>query len=112
LSKINLPTDAVIQNNRTWVPLRVLAEIFGATVHWEAPGKTTVYYNDNIIVLNKGSEYISANGETHKTDTKIIEKEDYTMVPLKFFSDYLGVEVEWYGNTRIVNMIIEDEEVV
>jgi N-acetylmuramoyl-L-alanine amidase len=34
------------------------------------------------------------------------------MVPLKFFSDYLGVEVEWYGNTRIVNLVIEDEEVV
>ena len=111
LSKINLPTEAVIQNNRTLVPLRVLAEIFGATVHWEAPGKTTVYHDDNTIVLNKGSEYISVNEKTQKTDTKIIEKENYTMVPLKFFSDYLGVEVEWYENTRIVNMIIKDEEV-
>jgi len=111
-AQINLPTDAIIQNDRTLVPLRVLSEIFGAKVHWEESGKVTVYHNDNIIVLNKGSEYISVNGKTTKTDTKVIEKEDYMMVPLKFFSDYLGVEVEWYGNSRIVNMVIEDEEVI
>lgn len=111
-AQINLPTDAVIQNNRTLVPLRVLSEIFGAKVHWEESGKVTIYHDDNIIVLNKDSEYISVNGNAKKTDTKVIEKEDYMMVPLKFFSDYLGVEVEWYGNSRIVNMVIEDEEIV
>lgn len=111
-TQINLPTDAVIQNNRTLVPLRVLSEIFGAKVHWEESGKVTVYHNDNIIVLNKGSEYISVNGKTTKTETKVIEKEDYMMVPLKFFSDYLDVEVEWHENTRIVNMVIEDEQIV
>lgn len=111
-SRINLPTEAIIQDNRTLVPLRVLAEIFGAKVHWEAPGKITVYYEDNVIVLNKDSEYVSVNGIVEKIDTKVIEKEDFTMVPLKFFSSYLGVEVEWYENTRIVNMIIEDEETV
>lgn len=111
-SQINLPTDAVIQNNRTLVPLRVLSEIFGAKVHWEESGKVTVYHNDNIIVLNKDSEYININGKIAKTDTKVIEKEDYMMVPLKFFSDYLGVEVEWHANSRIVNMVIEDEEIL
>jgi len=111
-TQINLPTDAIIQNNRTLVPLRVLSEIFGAKVHWEESGKVTVYHNENIIILNKDSEYISVNGQTKKTDTKVIEKEDYMMVPLKFFSEYLGVEVEWYGNSRIVNMVIEDEEVI
>lgn len=112
LSKINLPTEAVIQNNRTLVPLRVLSEIFGAKVHWEESGKVTVYYNENVIILNKDSEYISINGKVNKTDTKVIEKEHYMMVPLKFFSDYLGVEVEWYGNSKIVNMVIQDEEII
>ncbi len=110
--QINLPTEAVIQNNRTLVPLRVLSEIFGAKVHWEESGKVTVYHNNDIIILNKDSEYISVNGKTIKTETKVIEKEDYMMVPLKFFSDYLGVEVEWYANTRIVNMVIKDEQII
>lgn len=108
-SQINLPTEAIIQNNRTLVPLRVLAEIFGAKVHWEETGKVTVYYNDDIIILNKNSEYISINGKTEKTDTKIIEKEDYIMVPLKFFSNYLNIDVEWHSDSRVVNMVIEDE---
>ncbi|MBE5812394.1 MAG: hypothetical protein E7314_01910 [Clostridiales bacterium] len=111
-TQINLPTDAVIQNNRTLVPLRVLSEIFGAKVHWEESGKVTVYHNNNIIILNKDSEYISVNGKSTKTDAKVIEKEDYMMVPLKFFSDYLGLEVEWYGNSRIVNIVIKDEEIL
>ena len=111
-TQINLPTEAIIQDNRTLVPLRVLAEIFGAKVHWEDPGKVTVYHEDNIIILNKGSEYISINGTVQKTDTKVLEKEDYIMVPLKFFSDYLKVEVEWYSESKVVNMIIEDEELV
>lgn len=111
-TKINLPTDAVIRNSRTLVPLRVLAEIFGATVHWESSGKVTVYHNDNIIILNKGSEYISVNGKVEKTDTKVVEIEDYILVPLKFFSDYLKVEVEWYDSSKMVNMVIKDEVIV
>lgn len=111
-STINLPTDAIINNSRTLVPLRVLAEIFGAQVDWEETGKVTIKYNTDKIVVNIGSDIITINNKSEKLDTKIIEKEDYTMVPLKFFSDYLNIEVEWYGNTGIVNMVIEDEEIV
>jgi len=111
-TQINLPTDAVIQNDRTLVPLRVLSEIFGAKVHWEQSGKVTVYHNDNVIVLAKDSEYISINGKTTKADTKVIEKEDYMMVPLNFFSDYLGIKIEWHSDSKIVNMVIKDETII
>ena len=35
-----MDTAAVIGNSRTYVPVRFLAEAFGATVHWDAASKT------------------------------------------------------------------------
>jgi hypothetical protein len=66
--QINLPTEAIIQNNRTLVPLRVLAEIFGANVHWEESGKINVYHEQNVMQLNVNSEYINVNGKIEKVD--------------------------------------------
>ena len=108
-AQINLPTDAVIQNSRTLVPLRILSEIFGAKVHWEESGKVTVYHHDNIIVLNKDSEYININGKTTKTDTKVIEKEDYKNAIeflRDFYCDPVDKNTEKQIETKLINTII------
>jgi len=110
--KINLPVEPVIYNDRTLVPLRVLAEIFGANVDWDPDGVVTINYKDDEIMLPINSYTVALNNEPIKIDSPAIIVDSYTMVPLKFLSDYFDVEVEWYEASRVVNIAIQDEKII
>lgn len=110
--KINLPANPVIYNNRTLVPLRVLAEIFGADVEWESNGVVTINYKDDEMILPINSKVVIVNNEVVEIDSPAIISDSYTMVPLKFLSDYFDVNVEWYEDSKVVNIVIEDEKVI
>ena len=34
------------------------------------------------------------------------------MVPIKFFEDYIDAKIEWYEDTSIVNIVIEDSTLI
>lgn len=110
--KINLPVEPVISNDRTLVPLRVLAEIFGAYVDWDPKGVVTINYNEDEIILPLSSQRVIVNNEVIKIDSPAIIVDSYTMVPLKFLSDYFDVQVDWYAESQVVNIGIQDEKII
>ncbi|MBQ7668818.1 MAG: N-acetylmuramoyl-L-alanine amidase [Clostridia bacterium] len=109
---LSLPTTPIIHNDRTLVPLRPLAEIFGAEVDWNSSGIVTIDYKDNEIILPINAKQAIVNNKIIELDSGAILYNGYTMVPLKFLSDYFDVEVEWYDEDRIVNILIEDEKII
>lgn len=106
----NMPEDPVVVNDRILVPLRVIAEIFGCNVKWDESFVVTVTNKDSELVLPIDSTKVTINGETYELDAPAILKNDTTMIPLRFISDYVDAEVEWHEDSGIVNFIINNEE--
>jgi len=110
--KINMPEEPIIINNRTLLPLRVIAEIFKCDVKWEPKGVITVISGDNEIILSLNSNKLIVNNEVKDIDSPPILKNSTTMVPIKFLEEYIEAKIEWYKDTSIVNIVIENEEII
>jgi len=110
--EINMPEDPIIVNARTLLPLRMIAEIFECNVKWEENGVITVNSKEDTIILSLNSNQIIVNGEAKEFDSPPILKNSTTMVPIKFFEDYIDAEIEWYEESEIVNIVIKDEEII
>lgn len=98
-----------IHIDRTLVPLRFVAESYGAEVGWEQSTKTaTVSYEDSEISLKIDSPIANLNDEVKVLDKNSIPRlvtfsgEDArTMVPLAFISEMLGYEVGYDEDNRV-----------
>jgi len=79
----------VISDGRVLVPLRIVSEVFGAEVEWNATTRTVIItYNE--IYLHLPIDVPLPDG----MGTPIIIN-GRTMVPLRFISEAFGAEVEW-----------------
>ena len=106
-------SDPVIKNDRTLVPIRVVAEALGYDVDWIASEQAVDIHNDfAALYLTIGSSSINhytygASGEITSLDTiyadvapQIIN--DRTYLPLRAVGEGLGAKVDWDGSTRSV----------
>jgi len=98
----------IIQNNRTLVPIRFIAEALGAEVDWTnatAYRPLTVHITIDGQTLSFGigetSPYLAALG----MDVPAQPMSNRTMVPLRFVSEFFGSVVEWDGDTRSIEII-------
>ncbi len=78
-----------IINGRTMVPIRVIAEAFGADVKWEATTKTI-----NISLDNKNVEMVVGQ-TTEGMDVPPTIIDGRTYVPLRYVSEVLDANVDW-----------------
>ncbi len=84
----------IIENNRTFVPLRALAEAFGAEVAWdEATQSVTAELNGVTVVMTIGSAEYTINGEAATMDVAPFINSDSTMVPVRFAAQAFGIKV-------------------
>lgn len=97
-----------IYDNRTFVPVRVVAEYFDSKVGWMQDSKSvTISKGDNLIVISVDKTTAIKNGEKLELDNDSIprlvgySKNEYkTMVPLRVVSELLGYEVKWNQEKR------------
>jgi hypothetical protein len=93
-------------NNRTMVPIRFIAENLGSNVSWEEKTKTVIIKKgDKTISLAIDSKSYKINSTMLQMDTVPTIKNGRTMVPLRFVGEALGVETNWNGENRTVNII-------
>ena len=97
-----------IMGDRTLVPIRFVAESFGASVDWEDSTKTaTINHNGSRVDLSIDSDIVTVNGNKIKLDgnstPKLVTfkelKDSRTMVPVRFISEVLGYKVGWDNGT-------------
>jgi len=110
--EFNMPEDPIIVNDRTLLPLRVISEIFGCSVTWKTEGIITVKSENDTIILTLNENEIIVNDEIKEFDSPPILKNSTTMVPIKFFEDYIEAKIEWYEESGIVNIVIENSEII
>lgn len=93
-----LPTSQppVVQDGRTLVPFRAIAEGLGATVHYDAAAKRiTAEKGDTTIVFTLQAPIMTVNGEEKLLEVPPQLINDFTMLPARAFAEALGATVTW-----------------
>ena len=84
----------IVENNRTFVPFRALAEAFGATVAYdEATQAVTAELNGTTVVMTIGSAAYTVNGVEKTADVAPFINGSRTMVPVRFVAEAFGITV-------------------
>ena len=95
-----------IRNERTVLPIRVIAEALGAAVTWnEAEQTVTIVKGDTTIVLYIGQAFALVNGDPVQLDAPAFIENGRTYLPLRFIMENLGASVVWDGLTKTVTIL-------
>lgn len=104
--KVRFP-DAypIIVNDRTMIPIRAVFEKAGASVNWDGEERRITVSLDVLSVSMKIDDTnITVNGAVFETDMAPILVNDRTYIPLRAFSEGLGMKVLWDGENYTVNI--------
>ena len=93
-NKAAIDAAPVVQNSRTYVPFRALAEAFGAEVAYdEATQAVTATLGSNTVVMTIGSAAYTVNGAEKTADVAPYISGGRTMVPVRFAAEAFGSTV-------------------
>ena len=84
------------RQNRTMVPLRFIAETFGADVSWAQDTKTVTIVIDGKVLTMRINQDLEGFGAAP------IISNGRTMVPISYISKELGANVIWVPSTKTV----------
>ena len=91
-----------VQNNRTLVPVRFIAEAFGAEVSWDQSTQTaTISADGRIIKIAIYSTEMTVDGTIVQLDVPAMTSGDRTFIPVRALAEALGKEV-FYDSGLIV----------
>jgi len=92
-----------IINARTFVPVRFIAEAFGANVGWDPATKTVTIKSDGkTIQLTIGKTSATVDGKAYTLDAAPYIKNSRTMVPVRFISEALGLNVYYEAQKKMI----------
>ncbi|MBQ7103301.1 MAG: copper amine oxidase N-terminal domain-containing protein [Anaerotignum sp.] len=96
----------VIKGERTFLPIRFIAEALGASVFWnEGEQSVTITKEGLEIVIFIGQPFAMVNGEPVQLDEPAFIAHDRTYLPLRFVAENLGAEVIWNDADRTITVI-------
>lgn len=105
---VAMDAASFIQNNRTYVPVRYLANALGVTdenIAWSEGARTVTLTGPNTVVtLTVGSNVITTSTGTITADVPVIIKDNRTYLPARFVANAFGADVAWDAATRTVTI--------
>lgn len=100
-----LDAAPIIRNSRTMLPVRFVAEAFGAEVGWDGTTSTvTVKTADTTIEIVIGKATAKVNGKEITLDSPAFIESSRTYLPVRFVAENLGAEVAWDGATSTATL--------
>lgn len=101
----NMDASPLIQDGRTLVPVRYLADALGAQTAWDATSQTvTVTAGSTTIDLVIGSTTLTVNGQTSTMDVAPVITDGRTYLPARYVAEALGATVDWDATTQTVTL--------
>jgi len=100
-----MDTKPVNLNGNVFVPIRAISESLGADVKWE-PISRTVLINDIISLQIGNKEAFVGDKKVTLNYAPFIDKNNRTLVPIRFIAEALNCKVDWVQNESKV-MILE-----
>lgn len=96
----------IISGDRTFLPIRLIAETLGAAVAWDgAEQAVTIVDSDTTIVIYIGQAFATVNGEPVQLDAPAFIANDRTYLPVRFVAETLGAAVTWDAAAKTVTII-------
>ncbi len=105
-----LQSAPFIVSGKTVVPLRFIVEVFGGKTEWDAKNKSitiTFEKKGTKVIIKTGSQKVEQDGKTIEIPLAPFIKNGITFVPLRFFSDVVGANVEWFANEKSIKLIYQ-----
>lgn len=103
---LNLSIDPVIISSKTMVPLRSIADNFGAKTDWNDKEKSiTITLNDIKLVMYINNKVASINSTKKTLEVAPTLVNEKTMVPMRFIIEALGGDVSWIDSTKTASII-------
>ena len=100
-----LDAAPIIRESRTMLPVRFVAEAFGATVEWDGATSTAIIKADETeIKITIGADTAVVNGATVKLDAPAFIENSRTYMPVRFVAENLGATVAWDGETSTATL--------
>lgn len=91
-----------IENDRTLIPIRAIAEGLGLEVYWNDETKTVTIKGRVEISLPIDSDVATVNGESVQIEVPACIVESRTFVPVRFISENMDTDVDWEEETQTV----------
>lgn len=109
----------MLLNDRTLVPIRFIVETLGAEINWNQEKKqATIITKDKEIILTIDSAIALVNGKEVTLPSEVPAKligynDNYrTMVPFRFVSEQLGMDVNWISETKTATVDYKKQSIV
>ena len=94
-----------IVNDRTMLPIRIVAESLGGTVTWNGElQRVTIQQGADVILITIGADTAYVNGTAVKLDAAAFVENGRTYLPLRFISETLGAQVVWNEAEKTVTI--------
>ena len=108
-TQIEFDTVPEVVNERTFVPLRAIAEALGAEVAWDGSKDMVTLARDDVetyLIIGSDETETQKGEETAqgRLDAAPYIKDERTMVPVRFISEAFGMDVDWDGETLSVHI--------
>mgnify|MGYP004508544235 FL=1 len=102
---VTLDAAPLSRGGRMMLPIRFVAEAFGAAVGWDGDTATaTVAAGDTVITVRIGEKQILVNGAAVPLDTAAFIEGGRTYLPVRAVADALGAAVGWDGDTATATL--------
>lgn len=106
---LQFPAEPIIKEGTTLVPFRVISEALGIQVIWDAKSKSIsaikgIGPNAVRVQLTLNSKTSSVNGAAVDLAVAPQTVGGHTLIPLSFFSQQFGAQVNWDQKTRTVSI--------
>lgn len=102
--EIDFDVPPLVENGRTLVPIRKIAEALGAQVDWDPSGYVRINKDDQDILLQVDRNVALVNYEHKYLDVPPKVVNGRTLVPLRFVAEAFGLNVGWDGGTQTVRI--------
>ncbi len=110
VNNVNIEFDVnpYIENNSVFVPVRFISEALSASsIDWEQSNKSAIVkFKDKTVVVTVGSKIARVNGKTVELSAPVQLYNDRVFVPLRFFSEVVGVDsITWDQSSYAVSIV-------
>jgi len=103
--QLGFDVPPVIQDGRTLVPFRAIAEALGVEVTWDGLTRRVIADDGGISVrMEIGSKIAYLNKVSLNMDVSPVIINGRTLIPARFLSEAFGCEVEWIADSRTVEI--------